>query len=209
MREHAKAVREAGHRVVVLHLAGARHGARPKHLVDGGGARSVAVRRDRAHHVHHRRSRVPGASYAFSCRARSAPTAASRRRVPPRRHPRARLRGRSYAAIVAGGPDPPVITEHFSGSRSGRSWPRRVAESALRVQPRRPHLAGIAVSPGRHQELRHRRPFEVFPNVVDSSFLPARRTQKPADRRLLFVGNLEPLAHYKGFPTLLEALFAS
>ena len=49
-------------------------------------------------------------------------------------------------------------------------------------------------------------PFEVIPNVVDTSiFFPPGEPQKTAKRRLLFVGNLEPL-HYKGFPTLLHAL---
>jgi glycosyltransferase involved in cell wall biosynthesis len=51
-------------------------------------------------------------------------------------------------------------------------------------------------------------PFEVVPNVVDTSLFFAPDVERRAEngpRRLLFVGNLEPSQH-KGFPTLLRAL---
>src|SRR5215472_14493103 len=63
VREHAKAVSAAGHRVVVLHLAGPSP-------TPGGGLWIVEEELDpslsdgvEAYHVHHRRFRVRGASY--------------------------------------------------------------------------------------------------------------------------------------------------
>jgi glycogen synthase len=65
VREHAKAVREAGHRVIVVHLAGPRPEL-------AGGLWSMEEELDpvlsegiEAHHVFHRRSRVAGMSYAL------------------------------------------------------------------------------------------------------------------------------------------------
>jgi len=49
-------------------------------------------------------------------------------------------------------------------------------------------------------------PFEVVPNVVDTAvFFPPSGGPKAEGKRLLFVGNLEPL-QLKGLPTLLQAL---
>jgi glycosyltransferase involved in cell wall biosynthesis len=100
-----------------------------------------------------------------------------------------------------------VITEHFSGvaqrslSRIEARKARFAYNRAARILPVSRFLQDTIRSYGID------RPFEVVPNVVDSSvFSPADgEPTRRANRRLLFVGNLEPL-HLKGFPTLLGAL---
>jgi L-malate glycosyltransferase len=209
VREHAKAVREAGHRVVVLHLEG------PRRNLDG---RLWTMEKEldprlsqgiEAHHVFHRRSRVPGASYALYLW--SAVAAYRRLRAnsfrPDVIHAHVYGAGPPAAIVASRSRIPLVITEHFSGvgQRSlGRveAWKARYAyKRAARVLPVSRFLEQAMRSYAGDAR------FEVVPNVVDTSlFFPPDGKQKTETKpRLLFVGNLEPL-HLKGFPTLLQAL---
>lgn len=100
-----------------------------------------------------------------------------------------------------------VLTEHSSG----------VAQRSLnRLEARKAHYAYtraarvLPVSRFLEDSIRNyasAAAFEIVPNVVDNSvFFPRRTRRSEAEpRRLLFVGNLEPL-QLKGFPTLLRAL---
>jgi glycosyltransferase involved in cell wall biosynthesis len=209
VREHAKAVREAGHRVVVLHLAGPR----PKLA---GGLWTMEEELDpalsegvEAHHVFHRRSRVPGVSYALYLQSA---LGAYRRVLADGFRPdviHAHVYGAAVpAALVAGRSRTPlVITEHFSGvaqrslSRVESRKARYAYNRAARILPVSRFLQDAIRSYGVD------RPFEVVPNVVDTTvfFPPDGKSDPEARRRLLFVGNLEP-RHFKGFPTLLPAL---
>ena len=117
MREHAKAVREAGHGVVVLHLAG------PGTDLDGG---FWAIHEEldpslsegiEAHHVIHRRLRVRGASYPLYLSS----AFAAYRRLRARGFRPDLVHAHVYGAAVPGAllagrsRVPLVITEHFSG----------------------------------------------------------------------------------------------
>ena len=210
MREHAKAVREAGHRVVVLHLAGSGPEL-TRRLWSMEEELSPSLSEGiETHHVFHRRSRVPGASYAFFL---SSAIGACRRVRGGGFRPdviHAHVYGAAVpAALVARRSrtrTPLVITEHFSGvaqrslSRVEARKARYAYNRAARILPVSRFLQDAIRSYGVGV------PFEVIPNVVDTSiFFPPGEPQKTAKRRLLFVGNLEPL-HYKGFPTLLHAL---
>jgi glycosyltransferase involved in cell wall biosynthesis len=210
VREHAKAVRDAGHRVVVLHLAG------PRPKLDGGFWTmekeldpSLAEGLE-AHHVFHRRSRVPGASYALQ--QRSAVAAYRHLRANGFRSDvvHAHVYGAAVpaAAICTRSGIPLVVTEHFSGvaRRSLSSREARKARYAYRRAARVLPVSRFLQEAIRSYGVDTR--FEVVPNVVDTTlFLPpgAGRREAVGGRRLLFVGSLDP-AHYKGFPTLLEAL---
>lgn len=210
VREHAKAVRRAGHRVVILHLAGPSPG-------HAGGLWTMEEELDpslsegiEAHHVYHRRSSLRGASYALYLR--SAIGAYRRLRGngfrPDVIHAHVYGAGVPAAAIGTRSGIPVVLTEQFSGFplrglsrvevRKARYAYRRVA----RALPVSRHLRDALQSYGIDV------PFEIVPNVVDTSlFFPPDegRTKETAARRLLFVGNLEP-TQIKGFPTLLQAL---
>lgn len=162
-----------------------------------------------AHHVTHRKAAVRGAAYPLYLWS----AVAAYRRVhgsgfqPDVIH--AHVYGAAVpAAIVASRTGIPlVITEHFSGvaqrslSRLEARRARYAYKRAARILPVSRFLLNTIRSYGID------RPFEVVPNVVDTSiFYPAHEKPKPGAKwRLLFVGNLEPL-HLKGFPTLLRAL---
>lgn len=211
MREHAKAARAAGHSVVVLHLAGARSER------NGGGLWTMEEELDpslsegiEAHHVFHRQSPVPGTSYALYLWSASG---AFRRLGENGFRPdviHAHVYGAGVpAAVVAGRSGIPfVLTEQFTG------FPRRTL-SSLEVRKARYayNRAARALPVSRHLQEAIRSygidvPFEVVPNVVDTSLFFPPDGERRADggtRRLLFVGNLESSQH-KGFPTLLQAL---
>lgn len=160
------------------------------------------------HHIFHRRSRVPGASYALYLL--SATRAYRRVRAggfrPDVIHAHVYGAGVPAALVATGRKIPFVLTEQFTGfprhslSRMEAGKARYAYKRAARALPVSRHLQEAIRSYGIHA------PFEVVPNVVDTSlFFPPDTKQERADRRLLFVGNLEPLQH-KGFPTLLRAL---
>jgi len=210
VREHAKAVREAGHRVVVLHLAG------PSSELDGK-LWSMQEELDpslseeiEAHHVFHRHVVVSGASYPLYLWS----AAAAYRRLgdrgfrPDLIHAHVYGAGVPAALIASRRGIPLVITEHFTG------FPRRTLTRAEVSKARFAyHRAARALPVSRHlrEAMTHYGidgPFEVVPNVVDTSlfFAPeVKRIDGRQEPRLLFVGNLEPSQH-KGFPTLLSAL---
>lgn len=209
VREHAKAVREAGHRVVVLHLAGPRAEL---------GRRLWAMEEEldpsltdaiEAHHVGHRRVGVRGASYPLYVGSAVAAYRGLRDGgfTPDLIH--AHVYGAGVpAALIAGRTGIPlVVGEHFSGvaqrslNRVEVRKARYAYTHAARVLPVSQFLADAISNYGVEV------PFEVVPNAVDASlFFPSRTAQKKDDtRRLIFVGNLEPSSE-KGFPALLAAL---
>lgn len=209
MREHAKAVRDAGHRVVVVHLAGAG----PQHRghlwamdeeLDPSLSEGIET-----HRVFHRQIGIRGASYVLYLL--SAFAAYRRLRASGFRPDviHAHVYGAAVpAAVIASRSGIPfVITEHYSGVAL-RSLDRVEAWKAGYAYNRAARI--LPVSRFLEDSIRSYdvdRPFEVVPNVVDTSvFFPTGGEPRPeADRRLLFVGNLEPL-DLKGFPTLLRAL---
>ena len=209
MREHAKAVRKAEHRVVVLHLAGSS----PE--LDGN-FWSMREELDpslsegiEAHHVTHRQIGVFGASYPLYLSS----AVAAYRRLRDRGFRPDVLHAHVYgagvpAALVANRSRIPlVITEQFTGfprrtlSRPEVLKARYAYGRAARALPVSQHLGEAIRSYGIDGR------FEVVPNVVDTSlfFAPEEGRNGTPERRLLFVGNLEPSQH-KGFPTLLRAL---
>jgi len=212
VREHAKAVHEAGHRVVVVHLAGtsAPDGRRTwtmEEEVDPSLSEGIE-----AYHVHHRRIGVRGASYPLYLWSA---LAAYRRLHKGGFRPdviHAHVYGAAVpAALIASRKKIPlVITEQFTG------FPRRTLSRPEVLKARFAYnRAAIALPVSRHLQGAIGSygidvPFEVVPNVVDTSlfFAPGYEwRQQRAERRLLFVGNLERSQH-KGFPTLLRALTA-
>jgi L-malate glycosyltransferase len=210
VREHAKAVREAGHQVVVLHLAG------PSPELDGNfwsmreeldPALSEGIE---AHHVTHRQVGVHGASYPLYLWS----AAAAYRRLRDRGfrpdvfHAHVYGAGVPAALVASRNRIPLVITEQFTG------FPRRTLSRPEVLKARYAYgraARALPVSQHLREAIRSYRidgPFEVVPNVVDTSlfFAPDEGRQNGTpERRLLFVGNLEPSQH-KGFPTLLRAL---
>jgi len=209
VREHAKAAREAGHRVVVLHLAGPRPdlaGALWTMEEETDPSLSEGVE---AHHVFHRRSPVPGASYGLYLW--SAIGAYRRLRANGLRPDviHAHVYGAGVPAAVIGARTgvPVVLTEQFTGFPRHSLSPMEVRKArfaykrAARALPVSRHLQEAIRSYGIDA------PSVVVPNVVDTSlfFPPDTNHRERAERRLLFVGNLEPSQH-KGFPTLLRAL---
>lgn len=211
MREHAKAARDAGHRVVVLHLAGSRPDLAGtlwtmEQELDPSLSEGIEV-----HHVFHRRSRVPGASYGLYVWSA---ISAYRRLLGNGFRPdviHAQVYGAAVPAAVVARRSmiPLVVTEHYSGvaqrslSRLEVRKARYAYERAARVLPVSRFLEESIRSLGIDA------PYEVVPNVVDTSlFFPAvsRSQERQGERRqLLFVGSLES-DEYKGFPTLLGAL---
>jgi glycosyltransferase involved in cell wall biosynthesis len=209
VREHAKAVRDAGSRVVVLHLAG------PRPDLDGN-LWTMEEELDpsltegiEAHHVICRRLGVRGASYALYL---SSALAAYRRLRAGGFRPdviHAHVYGAGVpAALVAGRTEVPlVITEQFTG------FPRRTLRRPEVLKARYAYgraARALPVSEDLREAMRSYgidARFEVVPNVVDTSlfFPPEDSKDENVARRLIFVGNLEPLQH-KGFPTLLQAL---
>ena len=119
----------------------------------------------------------------------------------------AHVYGAAVPAAIVAGRVPLVVTEHYSGVAHRSLNPvearkaRYAYDRAARILPVSRFLREAIRSYGVD------RPFEVVPNVVDTSvFFPGERgPQTGTGRRLLFVGNLEP-SQLKGFPTLLRAL---
>jgi glycosyltransferase involved in cell wall biosynthesis len=210
VREHAKAVRAAGHRVVVLHLAGPRADRvgglwTMEEEVDPSLSEGIE-----AYHVFHRGFPVRGTSYGLYLRSGIGAYRRLREKgfTPDVIH--AHVYGAGVpAAFVAGRSRVPlVITEQFTGfprrtlSRTEARKARYAYGRAARALPVSRHLQQAIESYG------IRGPFEVVPNVVDTSlFFPpdVGQPEEGSERRLIFVGNLEPSQH-KGFPTLLQAL---
>lgn len=209
MREHAKAVRDAGNRVVVLHLAGAS----PK--LDGN-LWAMEEELDptlsegiESHHVIHHRVGTRGAAYPLYLWSAVGAYRHLRNRgfCPDVIH--AHVYGAAVPAALIGRRSriPLVVTEHFSGiaQRSLNSIEARKARyaysRAARILPVSRFLQEAIRSYGIDG------PFEVVPNVVDTGvfFPPNGKAKTGTTRRLLFVGNLEA-SHVKGFPTLLHAL---
>ena len=209
VREHAKAVRAVGHRVVVLHLAGPRADL---------GRRLWAMEEEldpsltdgiEAYHVGHRRVGVRGASYPLYLGSAVAAYRGLRARgfTPDLIHAHVYGAGVPAALIADRTGIPLVVAEHFSrvAQRSLNRVEARKARyaygHAARVLPVSQFLADAIRAYGVEV------PFEVVPNAVDTSlFFPSRAgRKKDGTRRLIFVGNLEP-SREKGFPTLLEAL---
>jgi glycosyltransferase involved in cell wall biosynthesis len=208
VREHAKAVREAGHRVVVLHLAGPS----PKH--DGGLWAMEELEASltdgvEAYRVSHRHLRARGASYPLYLRA----AMRAYRRLgeggfrPDVIHAHVYGAGVPAAVVAARNGIPFVVTEHFSGvaqrslNRVEVRKARYAYTRAARVLPVSRFLEAAIRSYGIDV------PFEVVPNAVDTAlFFPSHTVQQnDGTSRLIFVGNLEPSCE-KSFPTLLEAL---
>jgi glycosyltransferase involved in cell wall biosynthesis len=209
VREHAKAVRDAGHRVVVLHLPG------PRRELDGlfwkmdEELDPSLLEGIEAHHVVSRRLAVRGSSYALYL---SSALAAYRRLRVGGFRPDV-IHGHTYgagvpAALAAGRTGVPlVITEQFTG------FPRRTLRRPEVLKARYAYnraARALPVSKDLREAMRSYgidARFEVVPNVVDTSlFFPGEDSKnEKGEHRLIFVGNLEPLQH-KGFPTLLQAL---
>jgi glycosyltransferase involved in cell wall biosynthesis len=196
--------------VVVLHLAG-------RHPEPDGGLWTMEEELDpalsegiEAHHVFHRHLRVRGASYGLylSSAIRAYRRLRGRGLRPDVIHAHVYVAGVPAAAIGSRSGIPVVLTEQTS------AFPRRTLS---RVEVRKARYAykrvARALPVSRHllEAIRSYGidvPFEVVPNVVDTSlFFPpdAKRDKETVERRLLFVGNLEP-SQSKGFPTLLRAL---
>jgi glycosyltransferase involved in cell wall biosynthesis len=195
--------------VVVLHLGGPGTEVDGKLWAMSEEGDPALTEGIEAHHVLHRRVRLRGASYPLYL---SSAVSAYRRLRDGGFRPdviHAHVYGAAVpAAIIAGWSRIPlVVSEHYSGvaHRSLRPVEARKAryayQRAARILPVSRFLQEAIRSYGVD------RPFEIVPNVVDTSvFFP--RDGKPRgenERRLLFVGNLEP-SHLKGFPTLLRAL---
>jgi glycosyltransferase involved in cell wall biosynthesis len=163
-----------------------------------------------AYHVFHRDLHLRGASYPLYLWS----AVAACRRLRAVGFPPELIHAHVYAAAVPGAMVatragiPLVLTEHFSGvalrslSRVEARKARYACEHAARVLPVSRYLQEAIKGYGIDV------PFEVVPNVVDTSlFRPAEGKKKAEDegRRLLFVGNLDRM-EYKGFPTLVQAL---
>jgi glycosyltransferase involved in cell wall biosynthesis len=208
VREHAKAVAAAGNEVVVLHLA--------RDSKDCRGLWKMEEELDPelregipAYHVFHRLLRLRGASYPlYLC---SAIKAFRRLRAdgfePDVIH--AHIYDAGVPAVMIGKRNgiPVVVTEQFTGfprrtlSRAAARKARYAYRNADRALPVSMHLQRAIEAYGIEAK------FEIVPNVVDTSlFFTAPRTAKKNDeKRMIFVGNLEPSQH-KGYPTLLKAL---
>ena len=210
MREHAKAVRDLGHHVVVLHLAGPRADR-------DGGIWAMKEEMDpsltegiETHHVFTGRTRLRGVSYGLYLWSaiRAYHRLRGRGFRPEVIHAHIYTAGVPAAIIGTRSGIPVVLTEQFSGfprRTLGRLDVRKARYAygrAARALPVSRHLLEAIRSYGIDV------PAEVVPNVVDTSlFFPpdVERERETVDRRLLFVGNLEP-SQSKGFPTLLRAL---
>lgn len=210
MREHAKAVRDQGHHVVVLHLAG------PRADRDGGiwtmeeELDPSLSERIETHHVFPRRTRLRGVSYGLYVWSaiRAYHHLRGRGFRPDVIHAHIYTAGVPAAIIGTRSDIPVVLTEQFSGFPRRTLSPADVRKAryayghAARALPVSRHLLEAIRSYGIDV------PFEIVPNVVDTSlFFPptVEREGETVERRLLFVGNLEP-SQSKGFPTLLGAL---
>ena len=208
VREHAKAVRAAGNEVVVLHLARASKECRGlwkmEEELDPELSEGIP-----AYHVYHRAMPLRGTSYPLYLR--SAIKAFRRLRaggfVPDVIH--AHVYDAGVPAVMIGKRNgiPVVITEQFTGfprrtlNRAAVRKARYAYRNADRALPVSMHLQRSIEAYGIEAK------FEIVPNVADTSmfFTATRKPEKADEKRMIFVGNLEPSQH-KGYPTLLEAL---
>ncbi|HEX5173851.1 MAG TPA: glycosyltransferase [Gaiellaceae bacterium] len=209
VREHAKAVRDAGHRVVVVHLAGPTSQLGRDLWAMEEELDPTLTEGIETHHVSHRGVPVRGGSYPLYLW--SALAAYRRLRAsgfrPDVIHAHVYGAGVPAAIIARRARVPLVITEQFTGfprrtlSRAEARKARYAYRRAARALPVSRHLQEAIRSYGISGS------FEVVPNVVDTLlfFAPGPERTSSAEHRLLFVGNLEPSQH-KGFPTLLSAL---
>jgi glycosyltransferase involved in cell wall biosynthesis len=207
VREHARAIRAAGHDVVVIHLMenarGARGRWRMEEEADPELAQGIPTFR-----VQTVRIPLPG----LSCPLNVYGAMRAYRRVraggfePDVIH--AHVFDAGVAAVLAGrlfGPKV-VVTEHwtcFSEGTLGRvgRWKARFAFGrAAAVLPVSAYLRDAIASYGIRAD------FRVVGNAVDPRlFYPARRRRRPGRKRIVFVGSLDNTPH-KGFPDLLDAL---
>jgi glycosyltransferase involved in cell wall biosynthesis len=221
VREHAKAVRAAGHEVAVLHLPGEPgDGRKPWQMIEETDA--TLTEGIPTYHVYCRAVSVPRLGrvsklstnwrYAWSG-YRAARRIRARGFRPDVIHAHVFTTGLPAVSIARLFRRPLVITEHstaFPRQTLGRGA-RRVAAfvfgRAARVLPVCAFLQRAIEAYG----IKAR--FDIVPNAVDTALffpadsaaaVPAGRKPRPA-RRLLFVGSLEE-AHHKGFPELVEAL---
>lgn len=208
VREHAKAVTATGNEVVVLHAARASRECRGlwemEKELDPELSEGIP-----AYHVHHRAMRLRGMSYPLYLW--SVLKAFRRLRAegfePDVIH--AHVYDAGVPAVMIGKRNgiPVVITEQFTGfprrtlNRAAVRKARYAYRNADRALPVSKHLQRAIEAYGIEAK------FEIVPNVADTTmFFTAKRTLKKNDeKRMIFVGNLEPSQH-KGYPTLLEAL---
>jgi glycosyltransferase involved in cell wall biosynthesis len=208
VREHAKAVAAAGNEVVVLHAARSSKECRGLWMMEEELDPELNEGIP-AYHVHHHSSRVRGTSYPLYLW--SVLKAFRRLRAegfkPDVIH--AHVYDAGVPAVMIGKRNgiPVVVTEQFTGfprrtlNRAAVLKARYAYRNADRALPVSMHLQRAIAAYGIEAK------FEIVPNVVDTSlFFTAERKPKTSDeKRMIFVGNLEPSQH-KGYPTLLEAL---
>jgi glycosyltransferase involved in cell wall biosynthesis len=209
VREHAKAVREAGHRVVVLHLAGTSPELDGKVWAMQEELDPSLSEGIEAHHVWHRLVGVRGASYPLYLWSAVAASSRLRRRgfEPDVVHAHVYAAGVPGAIVASRSGIPLVITEQFSG------FPRRTLGRPEVLKARYAYgRAARALPVSQHLQDAIRgygidAASEIVPNVADTSlfFPPDEGRKNASERRLLFVGTLDP-SHVKGLPTLLQAL---
>ena len=217
VREHAKAVRAAGHEVAVLHL--------PGEPGDGRKAWQIVEETDPdltegipTYHVYCRSMSIPGPArlsklgtnwrYAWSG-YRAARRLSKSGFRPDVVHAHVFTTGLPALLIARLFRRPLVVTEHTTAfpRRTLGSGARRVAAfvygRAARVLP----VCAFLQRAIEAYEIEAR--FTIVPNAVDTAlFFPdatASAGRRTGPRRFLFVGNLEE-AHHKGFPEMVEAL---
>jgi glycosyltransferase involved in cell wall biosynthesis len=207
VREYAKAVRAGGNEVFVLHVAGVSS--------KSGGLWQFAEEVDPeltegipTFRVSHRSIPIRGMTYPIYVWSA---VRAYRRLCALGFEPdviHAHVYDAGVPAVVIGKRFgiPVVVTEHFSGfarrtlNRAAVRKARYAFENADRTLPVSTYLQRTIAAYGIEAN------FEVVPNVVDTSlFFTAIRKSKTDEKRMIFVGNLEP-SEYKGYPNLLEAL---
>lgn len=208
VREHAKAVRSCGNEVSVLHVTGVSDRSRGiwqlEEEVDPEITEGIPTFR-----VSHRAIPIRGMSYPIYLW--SAVRAFRRLRAlgfePDVIH--AHVYDAGVPAVIIGKRYgiPVVVTEHFTGfpcrtlNGAAVRKARYAFENADRVLPVSTYLRQAIEA----YDIKAK--FEIVPDVLDTSlfFYASQGSGKGDQKRLIFVGNLEPTEH-KGFPTLLNAL---
>lgn len=217
VREHAKAVRSAGHDVVVLHVPGAQDGARRlwtmKKEPDQALSEGIPT-----YHVECRRVAIPRLGrlshwLSYSIYLWSSVAACRRLRKagfrPDVIHANVWNSAIPAALISRLTGVPYVVTEHATvfPRHTLRGQALRQARFALEhaavVMPVSANLERAISEDG------IKATFKIVPNAVDTSiFFSANQAPRTGEtKRMVFVGNLEPTQH-KGFPTLVAALQA-
>ena len=215
VREHAKAVRSAGHEVVVLHIPGAQGETRrlwtmkkdpDETLTEGIPTYHVECRRVSIRRLGRLSHWISYSIYLWS-------SVAAFRRLrkagfrPDVIHANVWNSGIPAALISRLTGIPYVVTEHTTVfprhtlTGQARRQARFALERADMVMPVSADLERAISEDG----IKAR--FKVVPNAVDTSiFYSAGRVARTGEpKRMVFVGNLEPTQH-KGFPTLVKAL---